>query len=531
MLINNPGLPYQWEKEQACLNAILELTEDITQPLDRQLREVAENVPFGFCYPELVGVRLEYDKLLLDSDGFAETPWRLTAEKTTSDGKVIRLTVAYREEKPPEDEGPFLKEERALLNAIVLRLAEKAERRQDLQTLAFKNSFLEALSETQEKLKTSETRYSLAMDASRDGLWDWNIQNDETYLNPAYFCMLGYQPGELGTDMKDCFYRQIHPDEKDNVLKSIRKMMKEAGIYEIEFRMRCKDDSYKWILSRGKVVSYDQAGLPTRAVGTHTDLTARKNLEIELRQTVAELRLAKEQAEAADRLKSAFLAAMSHELRTPLNSIIGFTGILLQGLSGPLNDEQTKQLSMVKNSANHLLSLISDVLDISKIEAGQLKVASEPFNMAALVQKVVQSVRLLAEKKGLQLAVSIASDVGLITGDARRVEQTLLNLLSNAIKFTEQGGIHVRSAIENGKCATYVQDTGIGIKPEDLARLFTPFYQIDTGITRKYQGSELGLSICKRLMELMGGSIRVESAPGKGSLFVFTLPLDKEHKL
>jgi PAS domain S-box-containing protein len=384
------------------------------------------------------------------------------------------------------------------------------------------------LDEVLKRLKTSEERYSYAMEASRDGLWDWNIQTDETYLNPAYFRMLGYEPGELGPDMKDCFYNQIHPNERDLILETIRKRMENEGAYEVEFRMRCKDGSYMWIVSRGKVVSYDDKGLPARAVGTHTDLTVRKNMEIELRRTVEELRLAKERAEAADRIKSAFLATMSHELRTPLNSIIGFTGVLLQELSGPINDEQTKQLSMVKNSANHLLSLISDVLDISKIEAGQLKVATEPFDMAASVKKVVQSVKPLAEKQGLELTSDIAYDVGIMESDVRRVEQVLLNLLSNAIKFTEKGKIHVSCLVNNGKCIICVSDTGIGIKPEDRERLFMPFCQMDTGMTRKYEGTGLGLSICKRLVELMGGSIWADSGPGQGSMFCFSLPLRKD---
>lgn len=246
---------------------------------------------------------------------------------------------------------------------------------------------------------------------------------------------------------------------------------------------------------------------------------------LKLRAALEELAVAKERAEAADRLKSAFLATMSHELRTPLNSIIGFTGILLQELGGPINEEQRKQLAMVRTSANHLLSLISDILDISKIEAGQLTVASEPFNLRESILKVTQSVRPLAEKKGLELSVEVAEDVGEVIGDARRVEQILLNLLSNAVKFTEQGGIRVNCAGEAGNYVTTVADTGVGIKREDIAGLFEPFRQIDSGLNRKYEGTGLGLSICKKLVELMGGTIRVDSCPDNGSTFGFTLPV------
>ena len=234
-----------------------------------------------------------------------------------------------------------------------------------------------------------------------------------------------------------------------------------------------------------------------------------------------------EQAQEADRLKSAFLASMSHELRTPLNSIIGFTGILLQGLVGSLNEEQIKQLRMVQNSALHLLELINDVLDISKIEADQLVMNPEQFDYPQLVEKVLHSVAPLADRKGLKLQIDIDPGISKITSDKRRVEQILLNLVNNAIKFTEKGEIQIVCKIKNRWVETNVIDTGIGIKEEDLKYLFKPFQQVNTGLSRVYEGTGLGLAICKRLVEKLGGTICVKSQWGKGSTFTFTLPKEE----
>ncbi|MCB2214973.1 MAG: transporter substrate-binding domain-containing protein [Desulfobulbaceae bacterium] len=247
-------------------------------------------------------------------------------------------------------------------------------------------------------------------------------------------------------------------------------------------------------------------------------------LEEQVTERTAELAAAMEQARAADRLKSAFLATMSHELRTPLNSIIGFSGILLQELAGPLNDEQRKQLTMVRDSSRHLLALINDVLDISKIEAGQLTLDPATFDLPSVIGKSVDSVAPLARQKGLELRRTIDGDVTTIYTDQRRFEQILLNLLNNAIKFTAEGYVEVRCSSDGDQYQMAVADSGIGIREEDLAELFLPFHQIDSGLTRSHEGTGLGLSICRRLVELMGGTIGVTSRLGEGSVFTVRLP-------
>ncbi len=257
---------------------------------------------------------------------------------------------------------------------------------------------------------------------------------------------------------------------------------------------------------------------------------ANEKLSVEIAErvrTLDELALAKERAEAADKIKSAFLATMSHELRTPLNSIIGFTGMILQGLAGPLNEEQTKQMGMVRSSARHLLALINDILDISKIEAGQLSISSGAFNLKGSIEKVAQMVLPLAEKKGLKLRCRIGDEIDTILGDQRRMEQVIMNLLSNAVKFTDQGDIDLKCHADNDVIILSVTDTGMGIKPEDMEVIFSPFHQVDIGITRVQEGTGLGLTITRKLVEMMGGAIRAESEWGKGSTFTVSLPQSK----
>lgn len=254
-----------------------------------------------------------------------------------------------------------------------------------------------------------------------------------------------------------------------------------------------------------------------------------KERTLQLEEANKNLLHAKEHAEDADRLKSAFLATMSHELRTPLNSIIGFTGILLQGLAGPLNDEQEKQLGLVQYSARHLLDLINDVLDISKIEAGELKIAHEPVDISSSIKSVVKTMQPIAAEKGLQIIVNESEPApGVIVGDKRRLEQVIMNLVSNAIKFTETGTISVSTRDLYDRVEISVEDTGIGITKEDLNTIFRPFHQIDTGTTRKHEGTGLGLSITKKLVELHGGDITVQSTIGGGSVFTIHLLTHKE---
>ncbi|MBN1662982.1 MAG: transporter substrate-binding domain-containing protein [Deltaproteobacteria bacterium] len=351
--------------------------------------------------------------------------------------------------------------------------------------------------------------------------------------NPAFAKLFGYDtPEDLMENINDIQYDvYVNPDER---LRFKKLFAEEGEVRGFEAQFKRRDGSLFWISIHGKAV-YDDKGDILYYEGTVEDITARKEAEKELalyhehlenlvKERTAELEIAKEKAEAADRIKSAFLATMSHELRTPLNSIIGFTGIILMERVGPLNDEQKKQLNMVRSSSQHLLALINDVLDISKIEAGQFQLAQEEVDLPPIIEKVAHSARPLAEGKGLELGCSIAPEINVVWGDARRVEQILLNLVGNAVKFTEKGSVRIVCEADADNIRVSVIDTGIGIREEDMETIFQAFRQIDSGLSRKFEGTGLGLSISKKLAELMGGKLQATSVWGAGSIFSFSLP-------
>ena len=248
----------------------------------------------------------------------------------------------------------------------------------------------------------------------------------------------------------------------------------------------------------------------------------RLNGDLEAR--AAELAAANARLQELDRLKSEFLATMSHELRTPLNSIIGFTGILRQGMAGPINAEQVKQLGMVQASARHLLSLINDVLDLSRIEAGKIELDQLPFDLAGVVAEVEASCHPALVQKGLVFRAEFPAGGLELVADRKRCLQVLLNLVGNAVKFTERGEIHVAGWREEDRLRVTVADSGIGIRPEHLGMLFEAFRQVDGSARRVYEGTGLGLYLTRKLLGMMGGEISVESVLGQGSRFTFTLP-------
>ena len=365
-------------------------------------------------------------------------------------------------------------------------------------------------------------RLEYALDATNDGLWDWNIQTDACYFNRAYKRMLGFEMHELVEDANQTWVGRLHPEDRDETVARAGHLLATVGAYELEFRMRCKDGSYKWILSRGKVMVRDAEGKPLRAVGTHIDLSARKELELQMRR-------AKEAAEAANLSKSAFLANMSHEIRTPMNTITGLVHLLRKD---GLTPQQAERLSRIEASGKHLLSIINDILDLSKIEAGKLSLEMTDFALVQVLDHTASIIGESARAKGLEIRLDTDHVPLWLRGDALRIRQAMLNFAGNAVKFTEHGHVTLRADLleEEGdrlKVRFSVEDTGIGIAPEAMGRLFHEFEQADNSTTRRFGGSGLGLAISRHLAEMMGGAAGCDSTLGQGSTFWFTAWLQR----
>jgi PAS domain S-box-containing protein len=403
--------------------------------------------------------------------------------------------------------------------------------------------------QAEDRLAENERKYRELVEFANSIILRWNSEGQITFLNEFGQRFFGYSAEEIiGRHVIGTIVPETESAGRD-LKPLIAQICADPKAFEQNINENiCRDGRRVSIAWTNKIVS-DEQGRVVEILSVGTDITERQRAQEKIRELNAsleqrvierteELRSALVRAESADRLKSAFLATMSHELRTPLNSIIGFTGVVLQGLTGPLNPEQAKQLGMVRLSARHLLALINDVLDLSKIEAGQIEIRTESFNLRDSLERVTAMVKPLAEKKGLTLTMVEPPELGEMSSDRRRVEQILLNLLNNAIKFTERGGVTLTAELVNDfrspsgvglspAVRLRVTDTGIGIKPENMKVLFQPFRQIDTGLARQHEGTGLGLAICRRLAGLLGGEIAVKSEWSKGSEFSVSLPLGR----
>ncbi len=384
------------------------------------------------------------------------------------------------------------------------------------------------------RLLASQERFELAVRGSSVGIWDWTIATNDLFMSARFKELLGYTDDELESSFAT-WRSQLHPDDVELVLASLNSHLTERAPYDVEHRIRHRSGEYRWHRSRGQAI-WDEAGRAVRMAGSSSDITAKKLAEDSLKESLATIAATNRSlqeyanaAEAATLAKSEFLANMSHELRTPLNAIIGFSDGLLERVHRhPLNEHQKDRLAKIKRSGEHLLSLINNVLDISKIEAREQKVTPSHFAVASLVQEVIELADpLLRKKREVVLKNGCEANVPLIYSDRDKIKQILINLIGNAIKFTNKGRVTVRATVVDSRIQIRVEDTGIGVSAQDLPHLFDKFYQAKQ-IRTSFDGTGLGLSICKAFAELLGGSISVSSVEGSGSCFTVELPLQFE---
>jgi len=432
-------------------------------------------------------------------------------------------------------------------------------------------------------LRDSEERLRLALMAANQGLYDLNIQTGDIVVTPAYAQMLGYDPGEFQETIKN-WRDRFHPDDISAAHQAYQDYLAgKTDIYQVEFRQRTRSGEWKWILSIGRIVAFDEAGQPLRMLGTHTDITDRKQAETEREQLLAREKMARESAETANRIKDEFLAVLSHELRSPLNPILGWSKLLQ---TRKLDAEKTQQaLTTIERNAKLQTQLIEDLLDVSRILRGKLALNIAPVTLSSTIEAALETVRLAIEAKEINLQFE-ASEKGNVSnpgkghppvsplqvmGDAARLQQVVWNLLTNAVKFTPVGGqVEIRlerierdgfgdysqgidaSETRSGHLHTLtpssphndtdpstfvpthahtyaqitVRDSGKGIDPEFLPYVFDYFRQEDGTTTRKFGGLGLGLAIVRHITELHGGRVWVESpGQGLGATFIVQLPL------
>ncbi|MDE5416130.1 PAS domain-containing protein [Alkalihalobacterium chitinilyticum] len=350
------------------------------------------------------------------------------------------------------------------------------------------------------------------------GTWEWNIKTGETFYNERWAEIIGYTLEELSPTTLETWQRFVHPEDlKKSEELLAQHFSKAIDFYELEVRMKHKDGHWIWVADHGRVSAWGEDGSPLLISGTYRDITQRKQME-------QELICAKEKAETASQAKSQFLANMSHEIRTPMNAVIGMTELVQEMAT----EEQKKYLDIIQNSSHSLLNIINDILDLSKIESNTIELDRQATDLQKVVQEVGETYQVLAEKKGLNFFIELKTNPRqnhVVLVDPHRLKQVLVNLIGNAIKFTSEGYIRLQYEItENAKIRFTIMDTGVGIAEEDLENIFNAFMQASLKPTKKFGGTGLGLTISKKIIELMDGTIFVTSKLGVGSTFGFEIP-------
>ena len=389
------------------------------------------------------------------------------------------------------------------------------------------------LRETQSRRskREAEARYQLLVERLPIIVYLCPVENihHTMYVSPQIETILGYTPTEWLAD-PEFWKTRVHPDDLDGVLYTVDQSDRTGEPSSMEFRMLARDGQVVWFHDQTVLVR-DETGQPLYWQGVKVDVSTRKKAEAEILELNAALERRVEERtrelERALRAKDEFLASMSHELRTPLNAILGLSESLGEHIAGPLNEKQRRYVSIIRESGNHLLSLINDILDLARIESGQIVLSVGEVDVQQVCRASLRMVNELALKKKQDVTLEVDEAIGSIWVDERRLKQILVNLLSNAVKFTPSEGrlgLKVAGDRQEKNVTFTVWDTGIGIDESDLGRLFRPFVQLDSGLAREVAGTGLGLALVAQMVRLHGGSVSVQSRLGEGSQFIVKLP-------
>ena len=371
----------------------------------------------------------------------------------------------------------------------------------------------------EEALLESQERLALAIAGSGEGIWDWNSKTDEVYISEKIRDLLGIKKERI----KFSSWRRhiLKEDKKTYDAALVGHLRGEAPSFSLECRLLDKNNDICWVSINGLGLR-DEAGWVYRMSGSIGDITARIESEHEI---VA----AKERAEVASRVKTEFLANMSHELRTPLNAIIGFSDVMISGLFGKLDIRYKEYIGNISDSGKHLLGVINDILDVSRVETGNMEIEPERIKVSELINLSIRLINDRARTGEIKLIKKIGKDLPDINVDSQRMKQAVINILSNAVKFTSEGGKVTLSAVmgKNGELLITITDTGIGMKPEDIETALTPFGQVDSRLARKYEGTGLGLPLTKNFIELHSGTLDIKSKVEAGTTVTITIPAER----
>ena len=378
------------------------------------------------------------------------------------------------------------------------------------------------LKSKEQDLRDAQERYALVSLASNEGLWDMDLRTDRFFVSSRVLSMIGAS-GDPTVFQREDWVSTIHPDDLNRYQQSWQEHLEgDSRIFELDYRIRHANGELRWIADRALALR-DSTGRAYRIAGSVRDITARKLAEAEMSQ-------AKETAEIANRAKTQFLANVSHELRTPLNSIIGFSDLLADGDRGKLPAEDKQGFLAAINQAGHeLLRIINDILDMSQIETGDLKLAEGPVNLVACIDGTIAMVAEQAAAKGLVVMENLPDELPELIGDQAKIKQMLLNLLTNATKFTESGG-EVEISVEytpGSGLDLSVRDDGVGMDDVELERAQLTFSQLNASSSRQHGGLGLGLAITTAFAELHGGSLALNSTPGAGTKATLHFPAER----